>query len=118
MIKYKNVTTKEQFNLHNEWAARTLEKIKPQFDHQKEWIIRDRFANAWKITFMGAVNQYRIQNLQNDPYFEVNMLVYGDCVEIHNAHDNGKKYHADRMLRKYKELACMVSNYLRFGMLK
>lgn len=118
MIKYANATTKEQFLAAIDWAEMTLEKIKAQFSHQQEWIIRDRFANAWKLTFMGSVNQYRIQNLKNDPYFEVNMLAYGDCFEIHHAYDHGKNYRADSRLRKYKELVCMVSNYLRFNMLK
>lgn len=90
MIKYTNGTTKEQFLAAIDWAEMTLEKIKAQFSHQQEWIIRDRFANAWKLVFMGNVNQYRIQNLQNDPYFEVDMLAYGDFFEIHHAYDHGK----------------------------
>ena len=118
MIKYTNITTKEQFQDHVVWSGETLEKIKAQFDHRQEWIIRDRFGNAWKVTFMGAVNQYKLENMEKDSYFEVDMLVYGDNIEIYHAYDHGKNYRADNKLRKYKELACMVSNYLRFGILK
>lgn len=118
MIKYTVVTSKDNFKAYLDWTGLTVEKIKARFCHQQEWIIKDKFGNAWKLIFTGNVNEYRIENLHNDPYFEVNMMVYGDKLEIHHAYEHGKNYRADSRLRKYKELGCMVSNCLRFNMLK
>lgn len=118
MIIYQNVTTKENFQKHIEWANQNIKPIDIQQKSIQEWEISDRFGNVWTVSFNGNVGEFLIENKS---HFQTSFVVYlylsGERIEIVKAVDNGRKIKSDRFLKKYKELALMVSNYFKFNML-
>jgi hypothetical protein len=74
--------------------------------------------NQWKLIFTGNVGEFTIGGTNNGSAFVVAMYLSGDKVEIVEAFERGRCIRSDRLLKKYRELTLMVSNYLRFGYLK
>lgn len=50
--------------------------------------------------------------------FSVDILMYGNMVEIHRAIKNGQNLKADRTLKQFMQLALLMSCYKKFGYLK
>lgn len=117
-MRYTNVTTKEAFQSHLDWAEQRIEPLHTDSKTVCSWTIYDRFMNQWKLVFTGNVGEFTVGGINNGGAFVVAMCLSGDKFEIVEAFDRGRCIRSDRLLKKYKELALMVSNYLRFGYLK
>lgn len=119
MITFKNVTTKEKFLKNNEWAGQTIRPIESWGETTRAWIIEDKFGNEWTLFFSGKSGEFIIgdESGKSVPPFRVYLCVNDNQFSILHAVDNGRKIKSDRLLKKYKELALMVSCYSMFGML-
>lgn len=117
-MRYTNVTTKESFQAHLDWAEQCIEPLHTDSSTVRSWMICDRFMNQWKLIFTGNVGEFTIGGTNNGSAFVVAMYLSGDKVEIVEAFERGRCIRSDRLLKKYRELTLMVSNYLRFGYLK
>lgn len=117
-MRYTNITPKEAFMSHLDWAEQHIEPLPTQSAIIRSWSICDRFMNRWELIFNGNVGEFTISGTHDGITFVVAMYLSGDKIEIVEAVDNGRHIQADRLLKKYKELGLMVSNYLRFGYLK
>lgn len=110
MYSFLNMVTKEQFKEHNEWSGNTI----TQTDKDK-WLITDRFANKWRVNFT-SVNQFTIFN--DDEPFWVDIYCKGQNVEILQAGMKGKKLKSERYLKKFTQIAGIVSCYFNFNYMK
>ena len=117
-MRYTNVTTNESFQAHLDWAEQCIEPLHTDSSTVRSWMICDRFMNQWKLIFTGNVGEFTIGGTNNGSAFVVAMYLSGDKVEIVEAFERGRCIRSDRLLKKYRELTLMVSNYLRFGYLK
>ena len=117
-MRYTNVTTKESFQAHLDWAEQCIEPLHTDSSTVRSWMICDRFMNQWKLIFTGNVGEFTIGGTNNGSAFVVAMYLSGDKVEIVEAFERGRCIRSDRLFKKYRELTLMVSNYLRFGYLK
>lgn len=117
-MRYTNVTTKEAFQSHLDWAEQHIEPLHADSKIVRSWTIWDRFMNQWKLIFTGNVGEFTISGANDGATFVVALYLSGDKVEIVEALARGRCIRSDRLLKKYSELALMVSNYLRFGYLK
>lgn len=127
MLKFLNVTTKEDFLSYKDWARQQISPMTTQCSGTQAWKISDHFGNTWDVTF--SRNGGELTASENDGEFTVGGMttnsspfkVYlhlcGDAVEIVMATENGRTIRSDRLLKKYRELSVMVSNYLRFNLL-
>lgn len=120
MLKYRNMTTKEQFkSYYLDWAGERIHSVPSRFFAQRSWEIADNFRNVWTVTFTGEVGEFTVEGTAaSGAPFKVWLYLSGDSVEIVKAYDGRQNIRSDVLLRKYKELACMVSNYFRFGLLR
>ena len=124
MICFNNNTTKEQFveylNFYkHQLSPMQLLSVNPNaIKGKKLWEVTDKFNNCWMILFNGNVNEWKITGYFNNNPFEVYVLMKDSYVEIHNAYHNGRTIKADRLLKKYVNLASMVNCYHKFGYLK
>ena len=84
------------------------------------WLVEDRFLNAWTIHFTGTAGEYIVASKGGVPLspFSVKVQLHGNQIGFVNAIDNGRRIQAERLLKKYRYLAVMVSNLFRFDMLK
>lgn len=119
MLKFQNATTKENFLSRVSWADEWIASAPTPCSGTRAWKIGDRFGNAWDVTFTGNVGEFTVEGTtpEGSP-FKVYLYMSGDKIEIIKALDNGRNIQSDRLLGKYKYLALMVSNYLRFNLLR
>lgn len=119
MLKFQNTTTKENFQSHVDWAEEWIASAPTPHSGTRSWKIGDRFGNTWGVTFTGNVGEFTVEDTtpEGSP-FKVYLYLSGDKIEIVKALDNGRNIQSDRLLGKYKCLALMVSNYLRFHLLR
>ncbi len=117
-MQYTNVTTKEAFQSYLDWSGQHIEPLNADSKTIRSWTICDRFMNQWKLIFTGNVGEFTIGGTNDGAAFVVAMYLSGDKVEIMEAFDRGRCIRSNRLLKKYRELALMVSNYFRFGYLK
>lgn len=120
MLKYLNTTTKEQFkSYYLDWAGEKINSVPSQLPTQRSWEIADNFGNTWTVTFTGRVGEFTVEGKTSAGVsFKVWMYLSGDSVEIVKAFDSGRNIRSDRLLKKYKELAHMVSSYFKFNLLR
>ena len=85
---------------------------------RKAWEITDRFNNRWEVVFNGNVNEWTISGCVDYEPFKVFVYMTDSHVEIHKAYHNGRTIKADRLLKKYINLASLVNCYHKFGYLK
>lgn len=117
-MRYTNVTAKAAFQSNLDWAEQRIEPLDVDNKTVRSWRICDRFLNQWKLIFNGNVGEFTISGTNDGATFVVAMYLTGDKIEIVEAFDGGRHIRSDRLLKKYRELALMVSNYFRFGYLK
>lgn len=115
MLKFENTTTKESFEKSVKWSGNKIEEMKKPHGNQRLWKISDCCGNVWDVLFTGNVDEYRISYRD---VFSVDILMYGNMVEIHRAIKNGRNLKADRNLKQFMQLALLVSCYRKFGYLK
>lgn len=121
MYKFQNNTTKENFIRNIEWSGMEIKPTEVHGKLQKSWQLSDKFGNVWNILFRGNVNEYSIFNVckyQSDKPFRVDILSYGNNIEICKAEKNGRKIKANRLLKQFSQLAMTVNCYSQFGYLK
>lgn len=118
MLKFRNVTSKENFRSYADWAEERITPKGTDWPRTCVWLVEDRFGNAWTVTFTGEVGDFTVEGKTSaGTAFKVWLYLSGDSAEIVKAYDGGRNIRSDRLLGKYKELACMVSNYFRFNLL-
>lgn len=117
-MRYTNITTKDGFQSYLEWTGQHMEQTPTRSSSVRSWQIRDRFMNQWDLIFNGNVGEFTIKGTHDGVTFVVAMYLSGDKFEIVEAFDNGRHIRADRLLKKYRDLGLMASNYFRFGYLK
>ena len=120
MLKFKNMTTKENFLQHVEWSGKKVEQIEAYEKDQRAWQISDRFGNVWNVLFKGSVNEWSVFNVPQygEPPFKVDIVSCGNDIEIHRAEKAGRKIESDRLLKQFSQLAMMVNCYIQFNYLK
>lgn len=120
MLKYLNTTTKEQFkSYYLDLAGEKINSVPSQLPTQRSWEITDNFGNAWTVSFTGEVGEFTVEGkMSTGVPFKIWLYLSGDRVEIVKAFDGGRNIRSDRLLGKYKELACMVSGYFKFNLLR
>ena len=114
MLKFENKTTKENFEKSVSQSKNKIEEMERPHENQRLWKISDCFGNVWNVLFTGNVDEYRISYKDE---FSVDILMYGNMVEIHRAIKNGRKLKADRTLKQFMQLALLVSCYKKFGLI-
>ena len=110
MFKFKNSTTKEKFLNSISFSEHKITKT----DNNK-WEITDRFTNKWRLVFT-SVNQFTIYN--DDEPFIIDLYLKDKNVEILQAVIRGKKLKSERLLKKFSQLAILISCYFQFNYLK
>ena len=115
MLKLENKTTKEYFDKAIKRNKYKIEEIKNPHENQRLWKISDCFGNIWNVLFSGDVDEYCVSYSDE---FSVNILMYGNMVEIHGAVKNGRNLKADRILKQFAQLALLMSCFKIFGYLK
>lgn len=120
MYKFTNATPKEVFISNAEWCGQKIKRIKSPIKTQRKWSVTDRWGNEWIVVFKGNVSEFSVYNVvkhHSDVPFSVDIVTYGNKIEIHKATTGGRVMQADRLLKKYSQLAMMVNCYLQFGYL-
>lgn len=115
MLKFENTTIKESFEKSVKWSKNKIEEMEKPHENQRLWRISDCFGNVWNVLFTGNIYEYRISYSEE---FSVDILMYGNMVEIHRAIKNGRNLKADRTLKQFMQLALLMSCYKKFGYLK
>jgi hypothetical protein len=110
MYKFINRTTKEEFLNTINFNENNITKT-----DKNQWEITDRYKNKWRLVFI-SVNQFTIYN--DDEPFWVDVYFKGQNVEILQAGISGKKLKSERFLKKFSELAMLISCYFQFNYLK
>ena len=120
MLKFKNMTTKENFLQNVEWSGKKVEQIEANGKDQMAWKISDRFGNVWNVLFQGRVNEWSVFNVPQygEVSFKVDIVSCGNDVEIHRAEKAGRKIKSDRLLKQFSQVAMMVNCYIQFGYFK
>jgi hypothetical protein len=117
MYSCTNVTTKQELQEAIDWQGLQISPMENPLPRRKSWHVKDRFMNDWKIDFMGEVGEFTVSSL-NGELFTVYLYLSGNKMEIHKAVDSrGRTIQSERLLRKYRHIACMVSSYFIHGYL-
>lgn len=121
MYKFRNVTSKEDFEKSNEWSGRKVCKSDSLSKVNKVWNVKDRFGNEWIIIFKEQSNEWEMYNVCNFPCdipFNIQFRLLGREVEIVKAQKANRHYKSDRLLKQFTRLVLMANCYYVFGYLK
>jgi hypothetical protein len=117
MYSCTNVTTKQELQEAIDWQGLQIEKTEPPFPLYRSWHVKNKFGSEWTINFVNEVGEFTVSGLNGEP-FTLYLYLSGNKMEIHKAVDSrGRTIQSERLLRKYRHIACMVSSYFIHGYL-
>lgn len=84
-----------------------------------KWKIYDNNHSylEWEATFL-SVDEWKIESKDMFPQFVVYMYSCGNKVDVHKAIENGRTLKADKFLKKYDQIACMMNGLIQNNMFK
>ena len=95
-----------------------IELLPVRWPRMRMWKISDHSGNGWVVTFTGDVGEFTVSGtMESGVPFKVWLYLSGDRFEIMKATEGRRNIKSDRLLRKYRPLGCMVSNYFRFNII-
>ena len=118
MYKFRNVSTKEDFEKHIEWTGTTIRPINGPDKMKRTLNINNRFGNEWNLVCSGNIDEWSIYNICHGSWdipFRVDFISNGRDIEILRAEKAGKHYKADRYLKQFVELVLMANGFIYFG---
>lgn len=118
MLSFLNMQTKAQFLAENVEAGRNITKSATNI---REWVITDSTGSSWGVVCVGTSQFYihkRDSVKDKTPAYLVQVTIAGQNVKIISCSTEGKNYKAEKYLKKYKDIAGVVGNYLYHGYLK
>lgn len=115
MLTFRNVTKYETYKnnkAHGNISFEFVPNTAAGYERTRCYIK----SLGWKY-FLAALNENEyFMSLCDDPYnvFTVNFRADGDQVTIQKASNKGRRESADKYLKKYANLVCMLHNCIKF----
>jgi hypothetical protein len=114
MIKFRNLTTRERFDQKVDLEGLSIRPLGTVV-----WDITNKYGCKWRVRFLGEVGDFAVSGPGRGRYDNVYLYLSGDKVELYKVIDTrGCTLKSDRFLKKYREVATLVSSYFMFGYIK
>lgn len=123
MLKYTNKGTVDEIKRYFEENGITVELLPRKQGFLPQWKLTDKNGTVCRVVFQNSVGSYDIctcNEVQKNMFFPAIIQVYiqEDSIIVYKAYTENKVWKADRHLRKYEQLARLVSCCNKLNLLK
>lgn len=119
MFKFENITEKSKIEKHIEFW-----EIKIKKTDKNRWNITDRCGNEWEVVFK-SVDRWSVWNVPHygeklfGVQFDFTGYTAGNGIcQILKVVTNNRNYTDPRYTKKYGELCCMITSFIKYGYFK